>query len=98
MGSTWSEYTHTYGFCSCRWLNEVQTSVGVFQLAAFQSSANFHDGESFVPERWLPDAPPEFSKDNKDVVQPFSTGPRNCLGKRCVFSAISRRDRSSGHS
>lgn len=61
-----------------------QTIVGVWQWAAYHSASNFHDWESFVPERWLPDAPAEYKGDKKDVLHPFSTGPRNCIGKECV--------------
>ncbi|KAI4127757.1 MAG: hypothetical protein LQ341_006758, partial [Variospora aurantia] len=57
------------------------TSVGVHQWAAYQASANFTDPSSFVPERWLPDAPERYRYDSKAALQPFSLGPRNCLGK-----------------
>lgn len=57
------------------------TSVGVHQSATYQSSANFTDPKSFVPERWLPEAPKRYRNDRKDALQPFSVGPRNCLGK-----------------
>ena len=59
-----------------------QTSVGVHQSATYQSSANFTDPKSFVPERWLPEAPERYRNDRKDALQPFSVGPRNCLGKK----------------
>lgn len=41
---------------------------------------NFRDPEMFVPERWLGD--PRYDGDAKEVLQPFSIGPRNCLGKK----------------
>ncbi|KAF7524863.1 hypothetical protein PCG10_005446 [Penicillium crustosum] len=47
----------------------------------------------FLPERWLPDAE-RFKDDQKSVFQPFSFGPRNCLGNlayhemRSVISSI----------
>lgn len=40
----------------------------------------------FLPERWLPDAE-RFKDDQKLVFQPFSFGPRNCLGKKWVLSS-----------
>lgn len=61
-----------------------QTSVGVHQSATYQSSANFTDPNSFIPERWLPEAPERFRNDRKDALQPFSIGPRNCIGKKYV--------------
>lgn len=65
-------------------LTKMQTIAGIWPWAAHHSPYNFHDCESFVPERWLPDAPAEFRGDNKDAFQPFSTGPRNCVGKKWV--------------
>ena len=58
-----------------------QVSVGVHQWATYHSDRNFHRSEEYIPERWLEDAPAEFRNDSLDSVQPFSTGPRNCIGK-----------------
>jgi cytochrome P450 len=44
------------------------------------STLNFKDPQAFVPERWLPDT--GYESDRKDVLMPFMTGPRNCLGKK----------------
>ncbi|KAL8764807.1 MAG: hypothetical protein Q9194_006834 [Teloschistes cf. exilis] len=59
-----------------------KTSVGVHQWAAYQCSDNFGDPTSFIPERWLPETSERYRHDKKAVLQPFSTGPRNCLGKK----------------
>ncbi|KAK3171581.1 hypothetical protein OEA41_003665 [Lepraria neglecta] len=59
------------------------TSVGVNHFSCFHHPQNFYRAEDFLPERWLPgirDAAP-FEKDNRACMQPFSFGPRNCLGK-----------------
>lgn len=56
------------------------TSVGMHQWSIFKSKRNFIDAEAFIPERWLGDS--RFDKDNKKAFQPFSFGPRNCLGKK----------------
>ncbi|KAK7703314.1 hypothetical protein SLS57_010963 [Botryosphaeria dothidea] len=60
------------------------TRLAVVSWAAFRSSKNFKDPELFLPERWMLDEP-GFEKyhsfDKREVVQPFSYGPRNCLGK-----------------
>lgn len=58
-------------------------TVGVNHYSAYRHPANFHKPREFLPERWLAetrDAPP-FVSDNKECMQPFSYGPRNCLGK-----------------
>ena len=56
------------------------TTVGINQYAAYRSPENFKDPYEFVPERWLDDN--EFVSDKRAVFQPFSTGARNCLGKK----------------
>lgn len=67
------------------------THVGVHQLATNHAPQNFHDVESFRPERWLPEAQkadsPYFN-DNREARQPFSVGPRNCIGKNLAFSEM----------
>lgn len=59
------------------------------QYTAYRSPLNFRDPESFVPERWLPNA--GYDSDKRDVLQPFSYGPRNCVGKKSVHSDITHR-------
>lgn len=39
--------------------------------------------DKFAPERWLGDA--EYVNDRKDAAQPFSIGPRNCLGMNMAW-------------
>ncbi|KAJ4115320.1 hypothetical protein NW768_011172 [Fusarium equiseti] len=60
-----------------------KTSVSVPQLPAYKSSQNFRNPEQFVPERWLDD--PLYANDSRAVVQPFSMGPRDCLGKNLAY-------------
>lgn len=55
--------------------------------STFRSATNFADPDSFIPERWLSPADggvtdKKFEKDNKFALQPFSYGPRNCLGQQ----------------
>ncbi|GFF65623.1 isotrichodermin C-15 hydroxylase [Aspergillus lentulus] len=59
------------------------TVVSVSQLAANHSPANFTDPEQFIPERHLGD--PRFANDNKEAMQPFSYGPRNCIGRNLAY-------------
>ena len=56
------------------------TGVQLNQLAAFRSTLNFNSPENFAPSRWLGD--PRFASDRLDAMQPFSVGPRNCIGKK----------------
>lgn len=56
------------------------TSIGIWHFAIFRSPENFANPESFIPERWLND--PRFINDKKEALQPFSYGPRNCIGKK----------------
>lgn len=53
-------------------------------LATQRSSLNFKKPNSFIPERFLGD--PEFDLDKRHALQPFSLGPRNCLGRKYVLS------------
>ena len=63
-------------------LYEHQTIVCVNHWAAYRSTTHFLEPDHFVPERWLNDK--RFEADHREVMQPFSVGPRNCISKRCV--------------
>ncbi|KAK8077035.1 cytochrome P450 ClCP1 [Apiospora saccharicola] len=57
------------------------TRVFCAKYVAHRSALNFARPHDFVPERWLSDKPAEFANDNRHgVFQPFSFGPRNCIG------------------
>lgn len=45
-----------------------------------RSTKHFYLPDEFIPERWLDD--PRFANDDKEAMQPFAVGPRNCLGKK----------------
>lgn len=56
---------------------------------SFLDPKNFHEAQSFAPERWLK---PEhalfeerFAADNRAICKPFSHGPRDCLGKNLAY-------------
>ena len=58
------------------------TTVYVSQHSVSYSERNFKKCDKYVPERWLGDI--EYKDDKRDVVQPFSFGPRSCLGRKYV--------------
>lgn len=58
-----------------------QTVVACHHYASYHSVTNFALPDEFIPERWHGNDP-RFEHDRKDVLQPFSLGPRNCLGKK----------------
>ncbi|KAK2022784.1 cytochrome P450 [Colletotrichum zoysiae] len=55
------------------------TTIDTWQWALYHNPEHFSRVEEFIPERWLGD--PRFDNDAKKVVQPFSIGYRNCIGK-----------------
>ncbi|KAF2268555.1 cytochrome P450 monooxygenase-like protein [Lojkania enalia] len=59
------------------------TAVYISQHAANHSTRNYKDPDTYVPERWLGDE--RYKDDNRAVTQPFSFGPRNCLGKNLAY-------------
>jgi cytochrome P450 len=36
----------------------------------------------FRPERWLEDRDEKYTNDKFDAMQPFSVGPRDCIGRK----------------
>ncbi|CZR68230.1 related to cytochrome P450 CYP3/CYP5/CYP6/CYP9 subfamilies [Phialocephala subalpina] len=62
------------------------TSVAVNHWSAYHSRSNFKRPYDFIPERWTGDA--EFKDDNRKVLQPFSVGPRNCIGRNLAYTEM----------
>ena len=58
----------------------IQTYVQFSTHVAHRSAANFKDADMFIPERWL--GGEEFAADNREASQPFSVGPRSCIGRK----------------
>jgi cytochrome P450 len=58
----------------------IQTILGIWQWPLNHNPKFFKHPDSFVPERWLGD--PRYDSDKKGAFQPFSVGPRNCIGKK----------------
>ncbi|KAH7386602.1 isotrichodermin C-15 hydroxylase [Cadophora sp. MPI-SDFR-AT-0126] len=63
-----------------------KTSVYMSQFAANQCGRNFVNPKNFFPERWMGD--PDSHKDKKKVYQPFSYGPRGCIGKNLAYAEM----------
>ncbi|KAK5119344.1 hypothetical protein LTR85_007700 [Meristemomyces frigidus] len=61
--------------------------IYVTNLAANRNPNNFREPSSFIPERWLPEST-DFASDKKHALQPFSTGPRVCLGRNMAYHEI----------
>ncbi|KZL72932.1 cytochrome P450 [Colletotrichum tofieldiae] len=62
------------------------TRVMVSQWPMYHNDKHFAQPDSFIPERWLGD--PRFVDDNKSALQPFSLGPRNCIGRNLAMSEM----------
>ncbi|KFA77429.1 hypothetical protein S40288_03084 [Stachybotrys chartarum IBT 40288] len=65
-----------------------KTVVGINQYAMFRSPLNFHDPDAFVPERALPTNEWKWANDRRDALQPFSYGPRNCVGRNLAYAEM----------
>ncbi|KAK6071335.1 cytochrome p450 [Seiridium cupressi] len=61
--------------------------VGINQYAMFRSPLNFADADAFIPERSI-DRAGKWIADKRDALQPFSFGPRNCIGRNLAFSEM----------
>lgn len=64
--------------------NVIQTTLDIWAYAMTHSDRNFTAPEEFIPERWDAENP-RFPEDRREASQPFSLGPRNCIGKKYVF-------------
>ena len=54
-------------------------------LSTYRNPKNFRNAYDFVPERWLDE---QYASDKKYALNPFSVGPRACLGKNMAYHEI----------
>jgi hypothetical protein len=66
-----------------------ETIVGISSTFLHNDPSFFPDPFKFDPERWLKGAE---SKALEKWLVPFSTGPRQCLGVKCVFLSSRKED------
>lgn len=66
------------------------TTVGIPNFVAYRSPNHWTDPEEFVPERWYKDerCPARYRTDRRKILQPFSYGPRNCIGKNMATAEM----------
>ncbi|KAH8744216.1 trichothecene C-15 hydroxylase [Diaporthe sp. PMI_573] len=62
------------------------TIVDINYWVVHHDPKSFTLPDSFLPERWLGDE--RFKNDRLDAVEPFSAGPRNCIGKNLAYAEI----------
>ncbi|KAI1414211.1 cytochrome P450 [Hypoxylon sp. FL1857] len=60
----------------------VAVSIPIY--AACRSARNWSQPDYFIPERWTGEDP-QFNSDKRDASQPFSFGPRNCIGRNLAY-------------
>lgn len=72
--------------------NFSQTPVSIQAWTLNRDPNYFHNAAAFKPERWLinayddPDSP--YYHDKRSAIQPFSTGPRSCMGQLLAWAEM----------
>ncbi|KAF2195526.1 cytochrome P450 [Zopfia rhizophila CBS 207.26] len=66
--------------------------VNLHPLSLCFDPSRFYDPQSFHPERWLPktirNSTSPFYNDDRNSVQPFSIGPRSCIGRPLAMAEL----------
>jgi len=62
------------------------TKIGIPQYAAYRSKRNFTDPETFAPDRFMDNE--AYAQDKRSIMQPFSVGPRNCIGQSLAWAEM----------
>ncbi|KFA80067.1 hypothetical protein S40288_08218 [Stachybotrys chartarum IBT 40288] len=63
------------------------TQLGVWQWAINRHPAYWTRPDDYIPERWL-GKDERFASDRLDAMQPFSVGPRNCIGRNLAYAEM----------
>lgn len=63
------------------------TLMAVWQLAINHHPAYWTQPSEFIPERWMGEDE-RFGNDKLDAMQPFSVGPRNCIGRNLAYAEM----------
>lgn len=61
------------------------TTVSVHSWSATHVATNWVEPECFIPERWLSD---DEKGNQRDASQPFSLGPRGCIGRHLSYMEL----------
>ncbi|KAK8092929.1 hypothetical protein PG999_014516 [Apiospora kogelbergensis] len=68
------------------------TIIHTYQSATNRNPDSFTDPDAFEPERWLRPSHPRynsrFAGDKREVMKPFSNGPRDCVGKNLAYTEM----------
>lgn len=62
------------------------TAVAVWQLAMNHAEQYWEAPYEFRPERFLYEGKAKYAKDRTEALQPFSVGPRNCIGRNMAYA------------
>lgn len=62
--------------------------MSIWQWATSHYSANWVEPFEYQPERFLHGENDRFADDVKEALQPFSFGPRNCIGKNLAYAEM----------
>lgn len=85
MPSGFVRFTPAQGAEMCGNFVPRNTFVSVHEHTVSFKPTYWHDASSYIPERWLPESRSDpqspFFNDNRQASQPFSSGPRSCIGK-----------------
>ena len=69
-----------------------QTAVSLQPWSINRDPNRFYKTTDFLPERWIPDAlenpKSPFHHDDRRAMQPFSIGPRACLGQYLAWAEM----------
>ncbi|KAI0964944.1 averantin oxidoreductase [Xylaria arbuscula] len=63
------------------------TAVSIPTYVISNSPLNWTEPESFIPERWTGEDA-RYANDKRESSQPFSYGPRNCLGRNLAYAEM----------